>query len=255
MSKTILAISGGGFAAAATAAAVEMHTNLKPDIIVGCSGGAFYAGLRQYKTPQECLDFLTSFKKTDDAYKLNLVLRLFGWFFQANGLYNYKPLKKRMSKELTILKHDVDVFCQVYKLVNRRMELGDADHATMIEAISIPMFIELESRYCDAGLIDVLPLYAIERLAKQGDKVVLVDFLHPLPKPVDPKGKTWRDMIKVLTAYSAHNTAKNDLIAIREHCAKNGISLVEHVHEYHTDIMDFSSDNVKAAYEFARGKV
>lgn len=250
-----MAISGGGAAACRFAIGVSLRMKelgMKMDMLCGCSGGALASNLLSRFEPDKAGEFMDQFKTTKDVYKLNFVLRLFGWVGIKNGLNNYDGLRKALNKIDKI--PTTPAFIELYNMNTGKLSTFSG-HDTLVKShltdltissMSILGLVETEDKYCDPGVLNVLPLHSIDHLARPGDVVYLVEAGH-YELPQITEDMKWKDRLMLLPAITAYNTFQDDLIALRKMASEGEFSVVELRARKNLDVYDFSAKVGKIA--------
>lgn len=217
--KTVIAIPGGGLVAAAFAFGVLsslIRRNLiKPAncVFVGCSGGALAAYLLSKFNPFDSYVAIRKFAKTSDAYKLNPFYRLFGWFFIKNGAYDYQKFIKALepTKSMRAIRPAAVEVIDTSKSWTPEV-IEDPGLQDVVNSMSILGLVELTGGdKVDPGLVNVVPIEAIKRLADKGAKIIVIDGAHRPPEFFHASKNKFIDNVGKLPEITAWNTYENDI--------------------------------------------
>jgi len=255
--REILVIPGGGLVqwsySLGALSQLSEKQGFEIDIAMGNSGGAgcIYSLARQ--SIVESLELVTSFEKTDDAYKRNSLFRLFGVFFIKNGWYNYDKFRAKMQ-EIESKPTKFETWCEVIDTKRSILPISvkNPKCSDTISSMSILAMVDLENSCVDPGLVNVVPLNAMAKVVRPGDRITLIDATHRQPEPFDASKNKWHENAMVLPKITAWNTYMNDLYELRKWCFDSDVKLRIIESKSNHDVYDFSSKTVYEAFKAGR---
>lgn len=193
------------------------NKGIKPDLIMGNSSGSATAAIYAHGGLPACKEFVFETRKTSDVFGFNYN------FLWKQGIFNTKPLKKRLKR---YLHREISTPCVINTLNTTNSKLNryiwrPGDYILLQKklnvtaaAVAIQFLVEPVRGEADAGARELLP---IGEAIKAGAREIYVLLASPPRYPVEPPPTGFLSFARIgfdMINYLIDQNLVNDLINI-----------------------------------------